>query len=243
VDDASANIKKTPAGLNMSLAQLLDEYPPVHIPAEVIGKLSGFRAWVTSDEFPEKWRVSFLNGAILFEMTEETETHNKVKVEIQSTLVAINKKHHLGTVYGDGVQLSNKAANLSTCPDAIYISRQTLRTGRVKRVQRKGRNEYVELEGTPDVVVEVVSRSSRRKDLVDLPALYHRAGIPEYWLVDALGEEIDFKILRRGPRQYTSIEPQRGWLRSPVLERQFKLVRNRDEDGDWQYDLKVKAKG
>ncbi|MEX2141124.1 MAG: Uma2 family endonuclease [Pirellulales bacterium] len=224
----------------MSLAQLLDDYPPVRIPAEVNGKLSGFRAWVTSDEFPEKWRVSFLNGAILFNMTEETETHNKVKVAIQYTLHGVSKKAQSGTVYGDGVQLSNKAANLSTCPEAIYISRETLRSGRVKRVRRKGRDEYIELEGTPDLVVEVVSRSSRRKDLIDLPVLYHRAGIPEYWLIDALGDEIDFKILRRGPRRYLSVEPQRGWLASSVLNRQFKLVRKRDEDGDWQYDLKVK---
>jgi len=224
----------------MSLAPLLDDHPPLRIPAEASGKLSGFRAWVTSDEFPEKWRVSFLKGAIHFDMTEETETHNNVKVEIQSTLVAINKKHHLGTVYGDGVQLSNKSANLSTCPDAIYISRQTLRAGRVKRVQRKGRNEYIELDGTPDVVVEVVSRSSRRKDLVDLPVLYHRAGIPEYWLVDALGDEIDFRILRYGPRKYVSVLAQGGWFESTALSRRFKLIRQRDEDGDWQYDLKVK---
>ena len=224
----------------MSIAQLLLDYSPVRIPAEVNGKLSGFRAWVTSDEFPEKWRVSFLDGAILFNMTEETETHNKVKGAVQFTLHRINKKARSGTVYVDGVQLSNKAANLSTCPDAIYISRETLRSGRVKRVQRKGRNEYIELEGTPDVVVEVVSRSSRRKDLVDLPALYHRAGIPEYWMVDALGDEVDFKILRRGPRQYIPLPSQRGWVESPVLSRRFKLFRQRDEDGDWQYDLKVK---
>jgi Uma2 family endonuclease len=136
--------------------------------------------------------------------------------------------------------LSNKAANLSTCPDAIYISRQTLRSGRVKRIQRKGRNEFIELEGTPDVVVEVVSRSSRRKDLVDLPVLYHRAGIPEYWLVDASGDEIDLRILRYGPRKYVSVLAQGGWFESTALSRRFKLTRQRDEDGDWQYDLKVK---
>ncbi len=227
----------------MSLAQILDDHPPVRIPAAANGKLSGFRAWVTSEEFPEKWRVSFLNGAIDFAMSpEETETHNKVKLEVQHRLVSINKRFRLGTVYGDGVQLSNQAANLSTCPDAMYISRASLRSGRVKRVQRIGRNEYIELEGAPDLVVEVVSRSSRRKDLVDLPQLYHRAGISEYWLIDALGDEIDFKMFRRGTRQYTSIDPQRGWLESPVLGRRFKLVRKHDEDGDWEYDLKVKNK-
>jgi Uma2 family endonuclease len=227
----------------MSLAQLLDEFSPVRMPSEASAKLSGFRAWVSADDFPEKWRVSYLNGAIHFEMSpEETETHNKVKGAVQYTVLGLTRKMRSGTVYFDGVQLSNKAANLSTCPDLIYIARETLRSGRVKRVQRKGKDEYIELLGSPDLVVEVVSRSSRRKDVVDLPLLYYRAGIPEYWLIDALGDEIDFQMVRRGPRQYISIPAQRGWLESPVLGRRFKLVRKRDEDGDWQYDLKVKAK-
>jgi Uma2 family endonuclease len=75
---------------------------------------------------------------------------------------------------------------------------------------------------------------------VDLLALYDRAGIPEYWLVDALGDEIDFKIFRRVARRYIATEAERGWLKSPTLKRRFKLVRARDEDGDWQYELKSK---
>jgi hypothetical protein len=55
----------------MSLAQYLDDQSPVRIPAQINGTLSGFRTWVTSDEFPEKLRISFLNGAINFEMRPE----------------------------------------------------------------------------------------------------------------------------------------------------------------------------
>jgi Uma2 family endonuclease len=109
-------------------------------------------------------------------------------------------------------------------------------------VQRKGRaGEYTELLGTPDLVVEVVSRSSYKKDTKELPVLYFRAGIPEYWLIDALGDEIDFKLLRRGARGYTAVEPHRGWLSSLLFCRSFKLTRERDDEGDWQYELKSKS--
>jgi Uma2 family endonuclease len=226
----------------MAIAELLDELFPIRIPAEA-ADLAGFRAWTTSEAFPEKWRASYFHGEIVLEMgPEETETHNKVKGAVHYTLMNISRKSRLGTLYIDGVQLSNKAADLSTVPDAIFVKRASLRSGRVRRVPRKGRTgEYTELEGTPDLVVEVVSRSSYKKDTKDLPGLYFRAGIPEYWLIDALGDEIDFKLLRRGAREYIPVQSQRGWITSPLLERRFKLVRERDEDGDWQYELLSKT--
>ena len=54
---------------------------------------------------------------------------------------------------------------------------------------------YVELDGSPDMVLEVVSDSSVEKDIDVLMDLYWKAGIREYWLVDARGERIEFKIL------------------------------------------------
>jgi Uma2 family endonuclease len=226
----------------MAIAELLDELFPIRIPAEAAENLAGFRAWVTSESFPEKWRASFFKGEILLEMSpEETETHNKVKGAVHYTLMNISRRSRLGTLYVDGVQLSNKAADLSTVPDAILVTRTSLRSGRVRRVHRKGRaGEYTELEGTPDLVIEVVSRSSYKKDTRELPILYYRAGIPEYWLIDALGDEIDFKLLRRGARNYIAVEPHRGWFSSPLFSRSFRLLRERDEDGDWQYELKSK---
>ncbi|MEX2138295.1 MAG: Uma2 family endonuclease [Pirellulales bacterium] len=226
----------------MAIADLLDDLFPIRIPAEAAENLSGFRAWVTSEEFPENWRASFLRGEILLDMSpEETETHNKVKWEIGRAILTLSRILKKGTYYGDGVLLTHKKANLSTEPDGMFVSKDALRSGRIHRIPRKDRlGEYVEFVGTPDLVVEVVSRSSWKKDAQDLFDVYYRAGIPEYWLIDALGEEIDFKLLRRGDRKYIPVESQRGWLESQVFGRRFKLSRARDEDGDWQYDLKAK---
>ena len=40
------------------------------------------------------------------------------------------------------------------------------------------------IEGPPDLVIEVLSPSSRRHDLLTKRTLYARAGVREYWLVD-----------------------------------------------------------
>lgn len=54
--------------------------------------------------------------------------------------------------------------------------------------------------GAPDVVVEILSESTRRKDLVRKARLYARAGVPWYWIVDP---EIDrLEVLRLDGGEY-----------------------------------------
>gem|GEM_PF-4615304 len=52
--------------------------------------------------------------------------------------------------------------------------------------------------GPPDLVVEVISLSTRQTDRVEKFAEYARAGISEYWLVDPEARTIDVFVLRNG---------------------------------------------
>ena len=70
--------------------------------------LNGFRQWVLSDEFPEKLRVTFVDGEIYLDMSwEEIETHNKVKTEILRVLSNLNVELDQGELFSDGVLVSN----------------------------------------------------------------------------------------------------------------------------------------
>lgn len=93
--------------------------------------------------------------------------------------------------------------------------------------------------GTPDWVCEVVSDSSRRKDKKLLVDGYHRAGVSEYWLIDARGEEIDFQVLHWTTEGYVAAADQAGWRRSEVFATSFHLERSRDRMGRWRYELRV----
>jgi Uma2 family endonuclease len=204
--------------------------------------LAGFREWATADDFPERVRVTFFDGEILLDMSnEELETHVAVNTEITRALTNLNRELQLGKFYADGVLVSNEPGNVSNNPDALFVLRESLQTGRVRLVPRKGKEgQYVEVEGTPDWVLEVVSESSVHKDTARLREAYHRAGIPEYWLIDARGEEVVFQVLHRRKGGYTAAAVRDGWQRSRVFDRSFRLERQRDDLGLWEYTLQVR---
>ena len=222
--------------------------PPVLLDDEIIrvpasaNTLDGFREWAVSDGFPRRGRISYIDHDVLIDVSpEETETHGKVKFEISRIVGNLVRKRNVGTFYPDRTLLTNRTAELSTEPDGTFVTWETLREQRLSRTPRAGQEgEYIELEGTPNWVLEVISRTSVKKDTELLRHRYHLAGIPEYWLVDARGQEIDFKILVHAPDAYVPSPGQDGWHHSPVFDCHFRLERDRDPVGDWRYTLGVR---
>jgi Uma2 family endonuclease len=208
--------------------------------------LAGFRAWVQSDDFPEHVRAAFIGQEVYLDMSkEELETHSSVKTEVSRTVANLNRQRRLGKFYLDGVRITNKAARVSNVPDATFFLAESLRSGRVRLAPGVGKareaGKYVEIVGTPDWVMEVISDSSVGKDTEKLRQAYHRAGIREYWLIDARGGEIVFQILYWRKTGYAAAPSQDGWQRSRVFGCSFRLERRRDELGLWEYTLHVQS--
>ena len=69
-------------------------------------------------------------------------------------------------------------------PDLLFIS-----------AERSAVLTDANVQGAPDLVIEVLSPTSRRQDEVLKRDLYERGGVAEYWLVDPEAETV--KVLRR----------------------------------------------
>lgn len=54
------------------------------------------------------------------------------------------------------------------------------------------------VSGRPDLVVEVVSPSSRSHDRVKKLRWYTQLGVPEYWIVDPQARTLECLVLRDG---------------------------------------------
>jgi Uma2 family endonuclease len=229
-----------PAARTGELTLITDRFEFV-VPPDV-HTLEGFRAWATADDFPERVRVTFVDGEVILDMSnEEINTHVGLKTRLIIALGNLVDELKLGKFYGDGILMSNEEGQVSNNPDAVFLSRASIDSRRVRLVPRKGAEHlYRELEGVPDWVLEVVSDSSVRKDTVKLRDAYHRAGIPEYWLVDGRKDELSFQVLLHRKNGYVAAAKRDGWQRSKVFGRSFRLERVLDEFGLWEYRLHVR---
>lgn len=211
----------------------------VRIP-DWVDDLKSFRRWARSSDYPERGWISYLNGEIWVDMSmEQLFTHNHVKTEYATVLSPIAKSEDLGYYFSDRAPLISVAADLATEPDGMFVSFDSLERGSVRLIEARNQG-YVEIEGSPDMVFEVVSRYSVHKDTVVLRDLYWRAGIQEYWLVDVRKEAIRFDILRHNGRGYVKARPQDGWIKSAVFGRWFKLEATKDRLGNPQFSLRFR---
>lgn len=207
----------------MSVAAVLGT-EPLYVPEEV-RDLASFRAWVHSADLPEKSRVHFLDGQVWVETEmEEMFSHNRVKSALSHALITLVEGSGVGLYISDGMLFTNDDAELATAPDAMVVLLSTLAAGRVW-FDAGARATATELVGSPDIVIEIVSRHSVAKDTDWHFDNYHSAGVPEYWLIDARGPDVAFDIWKRGAKGYTAARKSAGWVKSAVLGQSFRLTR------------------
>jgi Uma2 family endonuclease len=208
-----------------------------------VDSLESFRRWARSGEMPEHGWFSYFNGVIWVDVSmEQLFSHNRVKTQFTVVLGGLVETEGRGYFFSDRTLFSNPEAVLSTEPDGLFVTYDSVRSGRVRWVEGVGEG-YVEVEGTPDLVLEIVSKTTVRKDTVTLRDLYWWADVREYWLVDARGESLQFDILRHTAEGYGATPAQEGWLRSEVFGREFRLTHQPDPLGHPQYTLAVRASG
>ena len=215
----------------------------IRIPAAA-NTWEGFRQWALSDEYPERCRITYLDGELIVDMSPESfEEQGAVKAEVCRVLTQLVRDRGLGYLRIDRTLVSNETASLSSEPDAVLVTPQSIQSGRVKFTPSVDRPQSSkEIVGTVDWVLEIISPSSRRKDSKLLRAAYFAAGVPEYWLVDPTDNDtVGFEILVRGERDYVAAESVHGWQQSHAFGSHFRLVRGRDPLGYWQYTLEMKS--
>lgn len=207
----------------------------VRIPS--IPDLEAFRSWTRSPDFPEQGRYCYLNGAVWVDVSMERAVHNQIKGEIPTGLTLLVKQTRSGTLFVDRMWLTNDDDSFATEPDAMYVSYESLKSGKARLDEGM---ESLELIGSPDMTLEVISPSSEEKDTVVQRDLFWRAGVREYWLVDSRAEEPALEILRHTARGYVTTRQQAGWVKSVVFGKSFRLRQSVNPIGNAEFTLEVR---
>ncbi len=208
----------------------------IRIPCWVSDHAS-FRRWACSDEFPEHGKFSYLNDEIWVDVSMEKVVHNWIKLQISAVLTKLVGHDKSGRFFVDGMMLVNLSAAVSTEPDGMFVSFERFKSGLV--LLEEGMDS-LEVIGSPDMTLEVISRHSVRKDTVVLRENYWRAGVREYWLVDSRAERPTLEILRSTARGFVSTRKQAGWVKSLVFGKSFQLLQTADPMGQPEFTLQVR---
>lgn len=211
----------------------------ISVPCWVVD-LESFRRWTDCDDFPEQGRVWWLCGEVWADMSkEQIFTHLVVKNEYSFTLTGLAKTGKLGLFIPDGLLFSNFAGDICGNPDGTFLSNDTLRSDRIRLIEG-AKSGYTELQGSPDMLLEVLSDSSVQKDYVTLRQAYWDAGVREYWLVDARKNPPTFDILCHTSRGFATRRKKDGWLKSDVFGKSFRLTQSTNALGHPEYALEVR---
>jgi len=181
---------------------------------------ASFLRWAQSDDAPEKGKYGFLHHQLWVDYSMETLFHNFIKQAIYATLGTWVIENNLGDLLPDGMLLSAPSLEFTTQPDGMFVSHSSWSA---KRIIVKKSEKSVVIYGSPDMVLEVISLTTRRKDTKVLRDLYWQTKVKEYWLVDSTLAEPDLIILSRKARKYQVTPTEDGWVHSKVFGANFRL--------------------
>lgn len=124
-----------------------------------------------------------LIGGVLHQRPSLKVIHQFVSGELFVALDKWSRRDRLGLVLFGPFDVKFSAHN-AVQPDLVFYSNANL--------DALGEDYGV---GAPDLVIEVLSPSNRRNDLVLKRALYTDNGVPEYWIVDPDKRTISVNLL------------------------------------------------
>jgi len=152
------------------------------------------------DRLPDQPRCELVFGR-LYVTPSPSDRHQTVSLILSHSLLQIAEEAG-GRVYTAPIDVV-LAEHSVVQPDLVYIS-----AGRLDMV--RGR-----ILGAPDLVVEVLSRRTARRDRGEKLSLYARSGVVEYWLVEPDIQQIEFLVSEAG--RFVVALPVAGVYRSLAL--------------------------
>lgn len=166
-----------------------------------------FRRWVDALPTADLNRYELIGGHIV--MTPPAGwAHGGVAAAVTHALMAHVMRHHLGYVFDSSIGY-NMPSGDTLEPDGSFVSRARFDACPPTRPQ-----EF--LRAVPNLVVEILSPATSRRDRTEKKALYAKNGVDEYWIVDPVHPAVT--VFRLGSDGYDAGRTViAGSVRSRVL--------------------------
>ena len=112
------------------------------------------------------------------------EAHQRILLTLSTTLLNYVKKNKLGYIYCAPFDVLFSEEDIAQ-PDIIFVTNEN------RKIITKDN-----IKGAPDLLVEILSPSTSKRDMGIKKKLYARHGVREYWIIDPEREMVDVFSLK-----------------------------------------------
>lgn len=156
-------------------------------------------------KIPDEKRYELIEGE-LYMVPAPDFYHQILSRNIEFLLWDFVKKRNLGVVVHAPVDVVLTPEDVFQ-PDILFISNEKRDIITEKNVQ-----------GAPDLVIEILSPSSQERDKIVKRTLYARHGVREYWIVDPVAKKVEIMTLGSKGFELFGIFLEEDTLFSPLIE-------------------------
>ena len=154
---------------------------------------------------PEDKRYELLDGELV-PIPAPEERHQSISILLGSKLVQFASENSLGRVYHAPFDVVLSDMDVVQ-PDLLFVSNK-----------RGHIITPANIQGAPDLVVEILSPSTAERDKTFKRALYARHGVNEYWMVDTTTKDITVLLLDERGYEVVDTYGEGETLASPTLQ-------------------------
>ncbi len=170
---------------------------------ELLEKLVTYAEYKALD-VDDNYLYELLDGELV-QKAVPSPRHQKVLAELYDVVKAHVKANQLGTVLFAPVDVFLNEYNAPQ-PDLVFVSK-----ARESLITNDG------IMGAPDLVVEIISPSSLRRDRFDKMRIFKRFALPEVWLIDPANRSVEVYTLAETEYDLFSFAAETGEVTSKAL--------------------------
>ncbi len=158
-------------------------------------------------DFPDSdpYFYELINGELV-QKQAPSPLHQEVLLQLASDLLRFVKGKNLGRVFTAPIDVFLDKYNFIQ-PDICFV---------------KAERDFIidnrdGILGTPDLIVEIISPGSVKRDRSDKKELYRQFAVREYWLVDPVNRAVEIFVMRENDWQLHQMLEMKGKATSTVL--------------------------
>lgn len=150
-------------------------------------------------------RYEIINGELIMTPAPKI-IHQDISRNIEIELALFVRKHKLGKVYYAPCDIVLSNENVVQ-PDILFISKENMDIITEDNIQ-----------GAPDIVIEILSPSTGYYDLVAKKDIYETFGVKEYWIVDPKKQWVEIYIMKEKKYNLHRRADKTGKIQSHLLK-------------------------